>query len=300
MRRRSCPRVHRVNSSARPCPPPSLRTPHAPTAHHRHHHPGRSASGSRNALLVSRAFRCSTRFTSRYKSRDDVVFITVNADPNTVSDQTVRETHKAWGSNLPLARDPNEHVQKAWQVSAMPAMFVVGADGTVQHHEMGVNGELEKELPETIELLLQGKSTVERAQKNYETRLAEFERIQQTPPEIPRPMDSRSRSRTTIAPRSNPLHHRLEKLWTATDLKLPGNILIVEPDSSGGGTPKIFAFDGWTTIVELQPDGTVAARHELELPQDAVVALIAYRRRSTRKTILRRLPLGTAAIPRVR
>ena len=117
-----------------------------------------------------------------YKSRDDVVFITVNADPNTVSDQTVRETHKAWGSNLPLARDPNEHVQKAWQVSAMPAMFVVGADGTVQHHEMGVNGELEKELPETIELLLQGKSTVERAQKNYETRLAEFERIQQTPP----------------------------------------------------------------------------------------------------------------------
>ena len=141
-----------------------------------------STSGSRNALLVSRAFRCSTRFTSGYKSRDDVVFIAVNADPNTVSDQTVRETHKAWGSNLPLARDPNEHVQKAWQVSAMPAMFVVGADGTVQHHEMGVNGELEKELPETIELLLQGKSTVERAQKNYETRLAEFERIQQTPP----------------------------------------------------------------------------------------------------------------------
>jgi thiol-disulfide isomerase/thioredoxin len=209
----------------------------------------------------------------RYKNRDDVVFITVNADPNTVSDQTVRETHKTWGSSLPLARDPNEHIQKAWQVSAMPAMFVVGGDGTVQHHEMGVNNELEKELPETIELLLQGKTTVDRAKKNFETRLAEFERIQQTPPEIPSP-DGQSVEipRATIAPRSDPLHHRLEKLWTAADLKLPGNMLIIEPDSSGGGTPKILAFDGWSTIVELQRDGTVAARHELELPQDAVVA----------------------------
>ena len=136
---------------------------------------------------------------------------------------------------------------------------------------MGVNGELEKELPETIELLLQGKSTVERAQKNYETRLAEFERIQQTPPEI--------LARWTVgrdpAPRLPPAPIRSTtalKNCGPRRLKLPGNILIVEPDSSGGGTPKIFAFDGWTTIVELQPDGTVAARHELELPQDAVVA----------------------------
>jgi thiol-disulfide isomerase/thioredoxin len=211
----------------------------------------------------------------RYKNRDDVGFITVNADSNAVSDQTVRETHKAWGSTLPLARDLNEHIKNAWQVSAMPAMFVIGSDGTVQHHEMGVNAELEKELPETIELLLQGKSTVERAKKNYETRLAEFERVQQTPPEIPSP-DGQSVEipRTTIAPRSEPIHHRLEKMWTAADLKQPGNILIIEPDSSGSGTPKIIAFDGWNTVVELKPDGAVAARHELELPQDAVVAAL--------------------------
>ncbi len=211
----------------------------------------------------------------RYKNRDDVVFISVNADANTVSDQTVRETHKTWGSQLPLARDLNEHIQKAWQVSAMPALFVIGNDRIVQHHEMGVNAELEKELPETIEALLQGKSTVERARKNYETRLAEFERIQQTPPEIPS-ADGQTVEipRATIAPRSEPVNHRLEKLWTASDVKQPGNILIIEPDSTDGGTPTILAFDGWNTVVEFQPDGTIAARHELELPQDAVVSAI--------------------------
>ena len=32
----------------------------------------------------------------------------------------------------------------------MPALFVIGTDGKVEYHEMGLNPQVEKELPATI------------------------------------------------------------------------------------------------------------------------------------------------------
>src|SRR5262249_17055690 len=69
------------------------------------------------------------------------------------------------------------------------------------------------------------------------------------------------------APASEPKTFKLTKLWSAADLKDPGNLFVFEgPDNQ----PRILAFDGWKTIVELDKDGKTIARHELEIPQDAV------------------------------
>jgi outer membrane lipoprotein-sorting protein len=73
---------------------------------------------------------------------------------------------------------------------------------------------------------------------------------------------------TAPAAASEPKNFKLTKLWTAADIKDPGNILVFDgPD----GQPRILAFDGWRTIAELDKEGKTVARHELDIPQDAVV-----------------------------
>jgi thiol-disulfide isomerase/thioredoxin len=209
----------------------------------------------------------------KYKSSDKVVFLSVNADDSSLADQAVRETMKSWGGDFPLARDPNQDIRKAFEVTGMPALFVVGADGTVQHHEVGLNPSLERELAETIESLLSGKSTQELVQKKYEQRLAEFEQALQLPPDTTAADGGVAEvPKATLQPRSEPAHYRLTKVWTADEVKMPGNVFVVEP--AGNEKGKLLVVDSWNSVVEVNWDGTVAARHELPLAADAAVATL--------------------------
>ena len=158
----------------------------------------------------------------------------------------------------------------------MPTLFVIGPDGTVQYHEVGLNTEIGKELPTTIESLLAGKSTHDIAQKRYEQRLADFELALQTPPEIPSAEGQAVEiPKAKIEPRSEPEKHRLVKLWTAEDVKMPGNVVLIEPaGDASGASPTILVVDNWNSVVEVLADGKVAGRHELGLPTDSVVATL--------------------------
>jgi outer membrane lipoprotein-sorting protein/outer membrane protein assembly factor BamB len=73
---------------------------------------------------------------------------------------------------------------------------------------------------------------------------------------------------TAPAKASDPTNLKLTKLWSAADVKDPGNILMI---NGADGQPRIFAFDGWRTVVELDKDGKTLARHELDIPKDGVV-----------------------------
>ncbi|MEX2142892.1 MAG: redoxin domain-containing protein [Pirellulales bacterium] len=220
------------------------------------------------------SFPLMNKVYQKYKDSDKVVFLAVNADDSSLDNKTVQETMKSWGSELPLARDPNQDIRKAFDVTSMPTLFVIGSDGAVQHHEIGLNPAIETELPQTIESLLAGKSTHEQAQRKYEQRLAEFEQALQTPPDMPAAEgEVVDIPKAKIEPRSEPARHRLTKLWTAADVKLPGNVFVVE--AAGDSRPgKLFVVEGWSSVVELQWDGSVAARHELPLPADGVVATV--------------------------
>jgi hypothetical protein len=70
-----------------------------------------------------------------------------------------------------------------------------------------------------------------------------------------------------IAAASEPSSFKLTKLWEAEGLKDPGNILVVD----NNGSPRIFAIDGWRTVVELNDKGKVVASHDLAIPETAVV-----------------------------
>jgi hypothetical protein len=70
-----------------------------------------------------------------------------------------------------------------------------------------------------------------------------------------------------ILPATEPTSFKLSKLWDAEGLKDPGNILVVD----NNGTPRIFAIEGWRTVVELNDKGKVVATHDLGIPETAVV-----------------------------
>ncbi len=210
----------------------------------------------------------------KYKGSDKVVFLAVNGDPDSLSDKTVRDTMKRWGSEIPAVRDPQQNIKSVFRTDSMPTMFIVGSDGTVQYHELGVNPNIATELPAVIEQLLSGKSIAEETRKRFDDRLADFKRAQQSPPEV-RPTNGEKIEipKGTIAPASSPTSHRLTKLWTASALKAPGNSLVIP--GANGAEAKIVVFDGWETVVELSADGKQIAEHKLVLPaKDSIVAML--------------------------
>ena len=220
------------------------------------------------------SFPLMNKVYQKYKDSDKVMFLAVNADDNTLADAAVRETMKTWGSELPLARDPNQDIRKAFDVTGMPTLFVIGTDGKVEHHEMGLNPKLVQELSATIESLLAGKPTHELAQKTYERRAAEFEQALQTPPEVPAADGQVSDiPKAKIEPKSEPAHHRLTKLWTAAEVKMPGNVFVVE-GAGASARPKLFVVDSWNSVIEVGWDGAVVARHDLPLSSDGAVATL--------------------------
>jgi len=222
------------------------------------------------------SFPLMNKVYQQYKNSDKVMFLAVNADDNSLTNQAVSQTMKSWGSELPLARDPNQDIRKAFEVTGMPTLFVIGPDGTIQHHEMGLNPTLERELPATIEALLAGKNTHELVQKKYDQRLAEFEQALQTPPEIPASEGEVVEiPKAKVEPRGEPAKHQLTRLWGSEEVKMPGNVIVVESAGEETDQPTtILVVEGWNTVVEMKADGSVVGRHELDLPTDAVISTV--------------------------
>ncbi len=74
-----------------------------------------------------------------------------------------------------------------------------------------------------------------------------------------------------IAPHSEPNAFKLTKLWTAGDLKDPGNVLVVEEKDK---SPRIFVFDGARVVAEVDQEGKTVARHELDIPPEAMASYL--------------------------
>ncbi len=74
-----------------------------------------------------------------------------------------------------------------------------------------------------------------------------------------------------IAPHSDPAALKLTKLWSAADVKDPGNVLVID---GADGQPHIYVFDGWRSVAELDGNGQVLAKHELDIPNDAVACFL--------------------------
>lgn len=201
-----------------------------------------------------------------YAQDDRVQFYAVSiADPEG-GNLELQRVLQGWQVKLPILRDVDKCFESAFAIPGAPALFVIGPDGRVQDYHAGLNPKLGEELSQSIQKLLAGQDTFSEPQRRYDLALAEYQKAQaessgsdSVTQEIPD---------AEIAPRSEPQTVKLTKVWSATEVKEPGNLVVAQ---DGDAVPKIYALDGWRQVVELDAKGEIVERHLLELPEGAVV-----------------------------
>lgn len=194
----------------------------------------------------------------KFADNDQLVFLAVSVDEPGVSDDDLRARFEQLKVNVPIARCEIEPTLKAFGVVGLPNLVVLGPDGVMQDDEPGLNMALATELPKRLQKLLSGESLHEEAQARYDRQLTEYHRKIS---EVPEESTGDGTPQAEIAPRDEPQHIKLTKLWTCGDLTEPGNIRII---SDADGPPKILVHDGWRHVVELDIEGHSVERHELK------------------------------------
>ena len=191
----------------------------------------------------------------------------VSVDEADVTDDTLRTTIEAWGGGGTLLRDPRSVVASGLEIATFPAVVVLTPAGTVADVLLGHDHRLADDLAESCAAVAAGTPTAPLLRDRFEARLQDHRRLleqvggggvaERLPPQ-------------RIAPRRQPDRFKLERVWRAGTVALPGNVLCL--DGAEGG--RTVALDGWRTVVELDGDGRQTARHELDLPPDAAVTFL--------------------------
>lgn len=212
----------------------------------------------------------------------NVVIMAVNVDPPAgaeagVSDEEVADFFRKLNLTIPILRDPSQQMQRLFLTEGIPFKTIIDARGIVQEIEVGPNPDLASDLPAKLEKLRAGEEIFREHLQRYEKQLKQYERlidlVAQGMPinqaidevqEVPRP---------TVSPRSEPRRLRLKSLWKNTEVKDPGNIIVLV---GRGGAASLAVIESAKGIAELSLDGRLIDRHRL-LPDDSEEVLTALR-----------------------
>lgn len=210
----------------------------------------------------------------KYKANPKVAFLCVSVDPPDTKTEAVTALLKELSVTVSACRETEGQLNGLFLTNGIPVMFLVGSDGVVEDFEAGYNPELTKALPEKLEKLLAGKHLYEQGLKDYQQRLKGIEEVAQRGPDLKPPPAEEVRQElppAKIAEASQPKSLKLKSLWKCAELKSPGNLLVVPRPGRG---PQILVLNEWRSVVELGPDGKVAATHPIELPSSEVVSFL--------------------------
>jgi thiol-disulfide isomerase/thioredoxin/outer membrane lipoprotein-sorting protein len=194
---------------------------------------------------------------------DRLTVLAVSVDNPDVNDDQLRSTFSELGVNLPIARDPQQAAGNLFNVSGIPAMVILGAEGKVQDMEAGFHANYATALSAKFAKLLAGEEIYRENLDDFEAQGEQMiawlqERARKEEywgPLAPSPMPT-----AEIAEESLPQKIKLRKLWSSTGLRLPGNILVVqEPDKAD----RILVLDNEASIAQLGTGGSVTASHPL-------------------------------------
>ncbi|MCO6455699.1 MAG: TlpA family protein disulfide reductase [Pirellulaceae bacterium] len=209
---------------------------------------------------------------TKFAGRDDLELLAVCTDPTTESNQTLQKLLDQWQVELPLVRDLEAFGRDLFAIPAAPTLIVLDRQGQVQVFEVGTSEELAEQLPELVQRLLDGQDLANQLvaahrieRENYRRLVASGGAAETTVLEVPK---------TPLRPASQPKSLVLKKLWTCQEFQAAGNLSVVEAAQAGSPQPRILAFDGPQTIVELSQDGQVLGRRTLELPADVAATYL--------------------------
>ncbi|MBI2825016.1 MAG: redoxin domain-containing protein [Planctomycetia bacterium] len=205
----------------------------------------------------------------KYEGNDRVAILAVSTDDPQTTAAELRESFTKAQLTIPILRDAREQSRSMFEVQGLPTMFLLGPDGTIEAMEIGFQPRLAVDLPRKLDKLLAGESLYKQARAEYEARQKAFEDSLASGNQAA--ADDALIPQATIAPKSEPAKLTLEALWHSDEATRPGNILAFEESD---GRTRLLVNDGWRTIVELDGRGQLAARHELDIPNEAAISYL--------------------------
>lgn len=188
--------------------------------------------------------------------------------------------------NLPFYCDPGMAAGSKLMIKAVPAFVVLDGDGKVQYAIALSGDDWQKDLVAALQRIDRGDEVAAEMHIEYRRQLDDYHQ-QLAAVDAMRLLDpadrpSGSQQSDQIAGRNtgsqltaNPANTSSGELvareeWTCAEFQQAGNMIV----DRSNGAPRIVAFDGWRTVVELDENGRVLARHELELPEKVAVNCI--------------------------
>jgi len=213
-----------------------------------------------------------------YKESDQICFWAISLDEAGVSDIQLLNVFNDLGVTMPIARDPNATLASALGIAGIPTLLLVDSQGVIQYMETGVRPDLGEQLRLRIERVLAGENVYREPVEIYEQELNQFREVFEKClqedlyvfPSALEPIQERPR----IAPRSEPKHHQLQRLWVNLDVKEPGNILVLPEDS--GGWPRIYVISEGRRVCHIGPDGKVVSELSLTQREDRVIHFLRW------------------------
>ena len=199
---------------------------------------------------------------------DNVVIYAVSTDPTTESNENLARVLKDWQAELPLVRDLEVYGDSVFHIEAQPTVVVLDSQGRVQIFQTGGNPELAAHLATIVQRLLKGEDIAAEIVRRAEAERAEYERLVASGG--PKPEAVMELPEAVIKARSQPQKLKLRELWTNRELKSPGNIYVI----AEGNDSRLAVFDGVRAVAELDRDGKLLARHELDLPAGTAVTYL--------------------------
>lgn len=209
----------------------------------------------------------------KYKDNEKVVFYAVGVDNSEVPNSDLTKKFSEFGVSIPILRDPDFDARDKLGLTAIPATYMLGSDGTIQDLQIGFNPQnLEAEYERKIEALLAGKSVVdetrEKLAQRHRQHVAELDKFLADGLYV---QASVAPPPSEVAPASKPKTFALRPMGRSADVKSPGNILVVPQKS---GPPKLLVMENVKAVVEIAPDGSAAARYPLDIGEQELVTVL--------------------------
>jgi hypothetical protein len=232
------------------------------------------------------ALKQVSQVRARYKDDDRLSFWAVFIEDSSVSHDELRAFLRNGGVDLPVVRDTQLMGRDRFRIPGAPMVMVLDGDAVMHYAQTQPEPPIGEALSAVLDQMIRGDNLARRILEAYRQAQEQYAGNLQAAAEG-RLASIEALPTTAIAQRSDPKRLQLTPLWTCADLASPGNITVIEAVPPGGvdadGGPaagaapvddRILVFDGWRSVVELAADGTVAARHELDLPRDAAVSYL--------------------------
>ena len=214
------------------------------------------------------ACKAFNEVASRFVEFDDVQCFGVCADPASMAtNEQVAALANYWRLNYPITRDLTPFGDDVFDVEMVPTVVVLGPDGRMQYYLRGDQGNLVADTIAAIDRLKQGVDIAVEMRQQYDDYLATYNK-QVAAADPFRKRVPGNALEVKLRKQTRPHQIKITAAWTSQELVAPGNLLIA--DTSNGR--RLFANDGWRTVVEFDLAGKTIARHPLEMPEGAAVS----------------------------